>query len=137
MVGYASRAPGSQRNPIPPMRVPTVGDFLGLVGTHRSRKVLDRVLTLAGSSAVPVLGLYLPPVPLEVIRRLAPHVLRSDHAPFWEAGIPALMWTDTAEFRNPNYHRPTDTPETLDYEFMAGVARLLIHAILSGLGDGG
>jgi hypothetical protein len=74
---------------------------------------------------------------LALIRRLAPHVLRSDQAPFWEAGLPALMWTDTAEFRNPNYHRSTDLPETLDYEFMAGVTRLLIHVVLSGLGDGG
>ena len=133
MVGYASQEPDSQRNPIPPMRVPTVGDFLGLVGTHRSRRALDRVLALAGSSTLPVQGLYLPPVPLAAIRRLAPHVLRSDHAPFWEAGIPALMWTDTAEFRNPNYHSTFDTPETLDYDFMAGVAGLLIHAVLSGI----
>ena len=42
------------------------------------------------------------------------------------------MWTDTAEFRNPHYHRPTDTPETLDYDFLAGVTRLLVHAVLSG-----
>ena len=139
MVGYISpghrvrRGTRSRR-----CEIPTVGDFLGLVGTHRSRKTLDAVLALAASSSVPVQGLYpAPPVPFEAIRRLAPHVLRSDQAPFWEAGIPALMWTDTAEFRNPNYHRPSDTPETLDYEFMAGVTRLLIHVVLSGLGDGG
>jgi hypothetical protein len=46
------------------------------------------------------------------------------------AGLPALMWTDTAEFRNPHYHRPTDTPETLDYGFLAEVARLLVHAAI-------
>jgi Zn-dependent M28 family amino/carboxypeptidase len=133
MVGYASRAPGSQQNPIPPVRVPSVGDFLGLVGTHRSRKLLDHVLAAADASPIPVQGLYLPPVPLEVIRRLAPNVFRSDHAPFWEAGTPALMWTDTAEFRNPHYHLPSDTPETLDYDFLAGVTRLLIHAVASGV----
>ncbi len=44
------------------------------------------------------------------------------------------MWTDTAEFRNPHYHRPTDTPETLDYDFLAGVTGLLVHAALSGGG---
>jgi Zn-dependent M28 family amino/carboxypeptidase len=137
MVGYASRAPGSQRNPVPPAPVPTVGDFLGLVGTARSGFLLDHALSCAGHSAIPVHGLYLPDVPLEAIRESVPHVLRSDHAPFWEAGLPALMWTDTAEFRNPHYHRPTDTPETLDYDFMAGVTRLLIHAVLSGIGDGG
>ena len=117
--------------------MPTVGDFLGLVGTHRSRHALDHVLGCAGHSAIPVHGLYLPDVPLESIGTLAPHVFRSDHAPFWEAGVPALMWTDTAEFRNPHYHQPTDTPETLDYEFMAEVARLLVRAVLAALDDGG
>lgn len=58
--------------------------------------------------------------------------LRSDHAPFWRVGLPAVFWTDTAEFRNPHYHRPTDTPDTPDYAFLAGVARLLAHAILTG-----
>jgi hypothetical protein len=66
-----------------------------------------------------------------------PHVFRSDHAPFWAEGIPALMETDTAEFRNPNYHKPTDTPDTLDYRFMTEVARLLSHVVLSGPGDHG
>lgn len=72
-----------------------------------------------------------------MMRTRVPPAFRSDHAPFWSKGIPALMWTDTAEFRNPNYHRPTDTPDTLDYEFMAGVTRLLIHTVLSGIGGRG
>jgi Zn-dependent M28 family amino/carboxypeptidase len=137
MVGYASRAPGSQRNPSPLIQAPTVGDFLGLVGTHRTRGILDHVLATADCHAVPVQGLYLPDVPLEMVRQISHHLLRSDHAPFWRAGLPALMWTDTAEFRNPHYHRPTDTPESLDYEFLAGVTRLLVHAVLSGLGGEG
>ncbi len=133
MVGYASREPGSQRNPIPVIQAPTVGDFLGLVGTHGSRRLLEHVLATADCHAVPVQGLFLPDVPLEMIGRISHHLLRSDHAPFWRQGIPALMWTDTSEFRNPHYHLPTDTPETLDYEFLAGVTRLLVHAVLSSL----
>jgi Zn-dependent M28 family amino/carboxypeptidase len=133
MIGYASREPGSQRNPIPDIQAPTVGDFLGLVGTHGSRRLLDHVLAMADGHAVPVQGLYLPDVPLELIGRISHHLLRSDHAPFWRAGLPALMWTDTAEFRNPHYHRPTDTPETLDYDFLANVTKLLIHVVLSGV----
>lgn len=31
------------------------------------------------------------------------------------------MFTGTATFRNPNYHQPTDTPDTLDYERTARV----------------
>ncbi len=131
MVGYASREPGSQRNPVPVIQAPTVGDFLGLVGTYESRRLLDHVLDTAYCHAVPVQVLFLPDVPLEMIGRISHHLLRSDHSPFWQAGLPAMMWTDTAEFRNPHYHRPTDTPETLDYEFLAGVTRLLVHAVLS------
>jgi Zn-dependent M28 family amino/carboxypeptidase len=133
MVGYTSRAPGSQRNPVPLIQAPPVGDFLGLVGTHQSEPILDHVLATADCHAVPVQGLYLPDIPLERIAEVSHHLLRSDHAPFWRAGLPALMWTDTAEFRNPNYHRPTDTPETLDYGFMAEVTRLLMHVVLAGL----
>jgi hypothetical protein len=42
----------------------------------------------------------------------------NDHAPSWDAGIPAVMVTDTAFFRNPHYHQPSDTLETLDMEFI-------------------
>ena len=122
---------GLTKQPRPAIQAPTVGDFLGLVGTYGSRRLLDHVLTTADGHAVPVQGLDPPDVPLEMIGRISHHLLRSDHSPFWRAGLPALMWTDTAEFRNPHYHRPTDTPETLDYEFLAGVTRLLVHAVLS------
>jgi len=56
---------------------------------------------------------------------------RSDHAPFWDQKIAALMWTDTSEFRNPHYHQPSDTPETLDYEFLQKVTQLLVARALS------
>jgi hypothetical protein len=43
------------------------------------------------------------------------------------------MWTDTAEFRSPHYHQPTDTPDTLDYEFLQAVTRLLIAHVLASV----
>ena len=135
MVGFTSRRlPGSQKaTPSRHYRFPPSATSLGLVGSHRSARILDHVLACAGRATIPVYGLYLPDAPLEMIQTKVPHAFRSDHAPFWYAGIPALMWTDTAEFRNPNYHQPTDTPETLDYDFMVEVTRLLIQAVLSGL----
>jgi len=45
----------------------------------------------------------------------------SDHSSFWDAGFPALMVTDTSFFRNPHYHQASDTPDTLDYPFLARV----------------
>jgi hypothetical protein len=59
-----------------------------------------------------------------LLRRYVPlvrHFARSDHKPFWEAGVPAIQVTDTADLRNPHYHRPSDTPETLDYERIADI----------------
>jgi Zn-dependent M28 family amino/carboxypeptidase len=131
-VGYAAHAPGSQRNPVPGIDAPTVGDFLGLVGNRPAAGALDRVRAAADCHPLPVQALYLPDVPVDGVWRASPHLLRSDHAPFWRAGLPAVFWTDTAEFRNPHYHRPTDAPGTLNYPFLAGVARLLAHTVLGG-----
>lgn len=54
----------------------------------------------------------------------------SDHSPFWDEGYPALMLTDTAFLRNPNYHLPSDTFETLDFEFMRKVAVGVYYSII-------
>lgn len=126
MVGYRDRRSGSQRLPTGlPIPTPPAGDFLALIADHRSGVPADALLGLARAGAVadcPVLALSLDPQEVKAF----PEFIRSDHAAFWEAGIPALMWTDTSEFRNPHYHRATDTPETLDYDFMADVARLAL-----------
>lgn len=58
------------------------------------------------------------------------HLSRSDHAPFWQRGIPAVMVTDTAEFRNAHYHQPSDLPETLDYTRMAAVVEATLRMVL-------
>jgi hypothetical protein len=47
----------------------------------------------------------------------------SDHASYWRFDMPAIMVTDTAFLRNPNYHETTDTADTLDYARMAQVVR--------------
>ncbi|GIG91988.1 M20/M25/M40 family metallo-hydrolase [Plantactinospora endophytica] len=60
-----------------------------------------------------------------LLRRYVPateHFARSDHQPFWDVGVPAIQITDTADFRNPHYHQPSDTPETLDYRRIADIA---------------
>jgi hypothetical protein len=102
-----------------------VGDFLAAVGTRRSRLLLQRLETA---------GAHVPELPLlthQVALRgfLLPPSRWSDHAPFWDRGYPAVMLTDTAFLRNPHYHQPTDLPETLDYAFMAAVARLVIATV--------
>ena len=129
MVGYASSAPGSQRVPAGlPIKISDRGDFLGLLANRRSTLVMDSVLRHATT--------YVPELPvtgLKVRMGLEKHIpvlARSDHAPFWTREIPALMWTDTSEFRNPNYHRHTDTPDTLDYAFLRKVTQLLTACVV-------
>ncbi|AUX40100.1 uncharacterized protein SOCE26_014970 [Sorangium cellulosum] len=129
MLGFTSRARGSQRAPLPvPLPgVPDVGDFLGLLGAGPSNASVSALIHTA-EAATPdlrVIGLktYLG------VDRLLPVLHRSDHSPFWKAGIPAVLWTDTAEFRNPNYHRATDLPGTLDYGFMRRVTELLLASV--------
>jgi Zn-dependent M28 family amino/carboxypeptidase len=131
MVGYRDLAHGSQQLPhgLPLLSVPRVGDFLALVANKRSNKIAESLTSLAAC--------YVPDFPVLALKaylgieRLFADLQRSDHAPFWQAGIPAIMWTDTSEFRNPHYHRASDTPDTLDYAFMADVTRLALARVMS------
>jgi Zn-dependent M28 family amino/carboxypeptidase len=75
----------------------------------------DRVLTLRDPLDLPVVGPALGLLPV------ARNFSRSDHVRFWQAGMPAIQVTNTANFRNPHYHRSTDTPDTLDYATLARV----------------
>jgi len=119
-VGYARCEEGSQTVPPGvPIPMPSVGDFLGIVGNVRSADLVTGI-EQAARNHVPELKT----VPLLVPGNgeLLPDTRRSDHAAFWHYGYPAVMLTDTANFRNPHYHRPTDTIDTLDFLFMAKVA---------------
>lgn len=130
MVGYRDRRPNSQRNPLPFLQdVPTTGDFLGVVANDDA--LLERILAGAGACSVPFIGLAIPELAANIglVESYSPHLLRSDHTSFWEKGVAAAMLTDTAEFRNPHYHQESDTPDTLDYEFMAEIAKAVVRMI--------
>ena len=75
----------------------------------------ERVLLLRDPLDLPFVGPALLAVPA------ARHFSRSDHVNFWRAGLPSIQVTNTANFRNPNYHRPSDTADTLDYETLARI----------------
>jgi hypothetical protein len=76
----------------------------------------ERVIQLRDPLDLPVVG------PALAMHPMARNFSRSDHVNFWAAGLPAIQVTNTANFRNPNYHRPTDTSDTLDYDTLARVA---------------
>ncbi|MFB7599859.1 M28 family peptidase [Streptomyces sp. NPDC056160] len=138
-VGYFDDTPGSQRLPAgfaaacseaAATRADGLrGDFT-LVVHRRSSAAAAAYWQRAAAAASPGLrGILLrdprPDGPLGLLIGLAVppagHLGRSDHAPFWNRRIPALMLTETANFRNPHYHRPTDAPATLDFARLAAV----------------
>lgn len=119
-VGFARSEAGTQQIPPDvPIAVPTQGDFLAIVGNEASRSLVLKLEQEAQRHAA-----QLKPLSLVVPGRgeAMPHTRRSDHASFWDAGYPAVLLTDTANFRNPHYHRETDTVDTLDLEFLSNVA---------------
>ena len=120
MIGYTSEEPGSQRIPllIRWKDIPHTGDFLAVVGDWKSQALI-RGFREAAADVAPELEVFTHRTPFR--GWLVWQTRLSDNASFWSEGYPALMITDTAFLRNPNYHRGTDRAETLDYGFMARV----------------
>jgi Zn-dependent M28 family amino/carboxypeptidase len=130
MVGFASDDPGSQKVPTGlPIKLPERANFLGLLANGDSSAIMDFSMKQARTylPEFPVIGLQ---VALGM-EKFFPVLARSDHVPFWKAGMPALMWTDTSEFRNPNYHTHRDLPDTLNYRFLTYVTRVLTATVIA------
>jgi hypothetical protein len=127
MLGYFDDRPGQQKYPFPLMKwfYPAEGHYLAVVGSfHELPWVIRLVRRLRKSSPLMFYGLAAP--------QWVPGIEHSDHQSFWNRGYPAVMVTDTAYLRNPHYHRPTDTPDTLDYIRMAHATDAL-RAVLTSI----
>jgi Zn-dependent M28 family amino/carboxypeptidase len=121
MVGYTSN---EQAYPLVLkwMGYPSKGNFIGIVGNRKSKKFGQSIFqSFKKNEQLPVETLFVP-----FNGRILPDTRLSDHSPFWDAGLFAVMITDTAFFRNPNYHTPKDTFDTLDYFFMAELVKSLL-----------
>ena len=125
MVGYTCSTPGCQKYPFPLMFLdyPDKGEFIGIVGNLKS---LGLTRSLARSFEQ---NPELPVIPLTVPFGgwLMPSIRLSDHSAFWDHGYKAVMVTDSAFYRNPHYHLPSDTLDKLDYGFMAEVVESLVR----------
>jgi Zn-dependent M28 family amino/carboxypeptidase len=124
MIGFFSDQKNSQRYPLPLMRLkyPMIGNFISMVGNTGSRSFL-RGIASAFRHAVdlPLVTLNAPSIVLGIDF--------SDHWSFSKFGYKAFMVTDTAFYRNPHYHEPTDLPGTLDYGRAAQVVEGLAYAV--------
>jgi len=126
MLGFSCSEPGCQRYPagLPITPSQTTGDFLAAVGDRAHLDLIDAFRDGPDAGSLSVLTLAVP-----TLGPLAPDLLRSDHVPFWRAGIGAVMLTDTAEFRNPHYHRPSDQVQTIDFGFFRSAVQLVVERL--------
>jgi Peptidase family M28 len=125
MIGYFSDRPNSQKYPLFFLRwfYPDKGNFIAVIGKWGQGSLVQKVKkSLAARSQVPVESL--------TAVSLIPGVSFSDHQSYWQFDYPAVMITDTAFYRNKNYHKPSDTADTLDYDRMAEVIKGLYWTIV-------
>jgi Zn-dependent M28 family amino/carboxypeptidase len=114
-IGFYTDAPKSQRYPWPiGLLYPSTGNFVAFVGDLGSRSLVHAAIdAFRANAAFPSEGAALPAT--------FPGVDWSDHWSFRQAGFPAIMITDTALYRDVNYHKPTDTAAHLNYDALARV----------------
>lgn len=132
MIGYYSDEPNSQSYPLGlGFFYPDAGNFIAVCGDLHSRGLVRRIREVfkqhsdIGIETLVSPGFFVPVIEF------------SDNSSFWREGYRAVMVTDTAFYRNPNYHGSGDTFEKLDYESMAEVVKGLYHVLVSLAGEGG
>ena len=116
-IGCFNDQAGSQHYPFPiGLLYPSRGNFLAFVGDLGARSLVrTAIAAFRSAEPFPSEGAALPAA--------FPGVDWSDHWSFRRAGYPAIMLTDTAVYRDPNYHQPSDRPEALSYDSLARVTR--------------
>jgi hypothetical protein len=122
-LGFYRDEAGSQKYPpVVSWFYPDRGDFVAFVGNLSSRSLVHEAIgTFRSAARFPSEGAALP--------SFVTGVGWSDHWSFWQVGYPGVMVTDTAPFRNPNYHTSNDKPDTLDYDRLARVTAGLIAVV--------
>ena len=125
MIGYFSDAPNSQSFPIGVLGTsyPSQGNFISIVGRLSDGLLVRKTKSaMRNATPLPVYSINAP--------QFVPGVDFSDQLNYWHAGYSAMMITDTAFYRNRNYHTAEDTADKLDYKRMAMVVEGVYAAVM-------
>ncbi len=125
MIGYFTDKKNSQRYPLGIMKwfYPSTGNFIGIVSNYKGRSLVKKVKKHMKKTAVKTESLKAP--------ASLPGVDFSDHRNYWKFGWQAVMITDTAFYRNPNYHQASDTIDTLDFTKMKEVVKGVVWTLIN------
>ncbi|MFQ6616091.1 MAG: M28 family peptidase [Fidelibacterota bacterium] len=124
MIGYFDPEPRRIRLPLG-LSYPMSRDFIGVVGRLsdlRTASIIKR--WMRRGSGIEVHQASIPPSWVK-------WVSWSDHRNYWTYGYPAVLITDTSFYRNPHYHKKTDTVDTLDFSQMAEVVKGVYWAVVN------
>lgn len=126
MIGYFNDEPKSQSYPLGIMSLfyGNRGDFIAVIQKFANRKFGRQFKNLMKKQKCIRTKSFRAPA-------LLPGIDFSDHRNYWKYGFSAVMITNTAFFRNENYHKPSDTLETLDIKRMALVIDQIYLSILN------
>jgi Zn-dependent M28 family amino/carboxypeptidase len=125
MLGCFSDAPNSQHFPIGVLSAfyPSTGNYIAVVGRLSDGLLVRRTkAAMRNAAPLPVYSINAP--------QFIPGIDFSDQLNYWHAGYGAVVITDTAFYRNRNYHTAQDTAEKLDYKRMAMVVEGVYAAVM-------
>lgn len=108
----------------------TIGNFVSVIANQNAKDFYSRFLECCkeDDSDIPHFGLYLP-FDMKTIRTNVADTLRSDHTPFWNAGIPGIFISDGANFRSPYYHTKEDNYSKIDYHMLEKLAVAILKTL--------
>ena len=125
MIGYFDDARKSQDYPIGPLSLiyGTRGNYITLVNKFSKGKFSRKFSKQFKNQRLIKTKEFMAPAKL-------PGIDFSDHLNYWAFDFSALMITDTAFYRNKNYHENTDTIETLDLLRMSQVIESVYQTLI-------
>ena len=124
-IGYYSHEPRTQAYPFPlEFFGPDTANFVALVGNLKSRAIVTEAAAAFRETVdFPMISAAIP--------TWVPGASASDHWAFWQRDYPAVMITDTANFRYREFHTARDTPDRLAYsdftQVVAGISGIIAH----------
>ncbi len=125
MIGYFDDTPDSQRFPLNILSFfyPDEGNFISVISNFNNFFKGSKVKRLMMKNS-----------DIKVTHLSGPSMIQgidfSDHLNFWNSGYNAVFITDTAFYRNPNYHKKSDTIDTLDFDRMSEVVNGLYGVVI-------